>query len=442
MKKKSIIIAVIAISVLAFAALVGSRVQQKKARAEALKAQVPPPAAVSVSPPRLGRMQDSLHLTGNVVSQQSVQLVPKVTGRLISLSVKEGSPVYKGQVLGELDHAELDAQLLQAQASAEAARANLMQQQNGPLKTQIVQARASVGQLEASLKQLQNTFAQNQRDLQRQQSMSAQGVITQQQLELSQTQLNTTQQQIFAMRQQIAGARASLQQLLDGTRPEQIAAAQAQYQQALATIKLYQAQLQNYRLVSPLNGVVTERHLDPGNLVGPPNSVIDLAQNGQLEIEIFLPERDLSKARMGQLVQVQTTESKEAPMSAHITHIAPVVNPQTRLVKLIARLDSPKFLPAGMLLDCAVVVQDKARALIVPAESVIYEEQKSMIYIVEANKVVGKTVKTGLRTPEEVEIQSGLSPSDQVIIRGAQFVKPGDRVQVQSDIQVKASHGN
>jgi len=421
--------------VLAFAALVGSRVQQKKARAEALKQQVPPPTAVAVAAPRQGRMVDALNLTGNVVAQQEVQLVPKASGRLNSLWVQEGSPVVRGQQLGEIDHAELDAQILQAQASAQTAKANLAQMQNGPLKTQIAQARASVRQLEATLQQLQTSSAQTERDLQRQQALAAEGVITPQQLELSRTQLQSSKQQILAMEQQIVGARANLQQLLDGTRPEQIESARAQYHQALATIRLYQAQLQNYRLISPLTGIVTQKHVDPGNLVGSSGPVLSLAQNQRPEVEIFLPEREIEKVHTGQQVELRAAGFANQVFIAHLTQISPIVNPQTRLVKLTARLDSSRSLPSGMLVDCQIVLQEKQKTWVVPAESVIHEKTGDLVYTVKNKTVTAKPVKTGLRTPEEIEVLQGLVAADQVIVKGNSFVRPGDKVQVQAAVQ-------
>lgn len=435
MKKKWLIIGAVVLVVLLFVGLVGSRVKEKKQRDAALKNQVPPPPAVAVALPRNGRIADTLKLPGNVVSQQSVQVIPKVSGRLMTLLVNEGSPVRAGQLLGEIEHTELDAQLLQAQASAQASKANLDLQVNGPLPTQIAQSRASVRQLEASLGQLQATRAQNERDLERQQNLANEGVATQQQLETTRTQLQSVQQQILAMQQQIAGARASLQQLLDGTRPEQIAGARAQYNQALATIALYKAQLANYRLISPLNGVVTRKYLDAGNLVAAPNPILTLNQSARPEIEVFLPERNLGEVRLNQDVEVSSGGLGNRTLHGHISRISPVVDPQTRLVKLTVLLDTPEQLRAGMLLDCTIVLSAKAHVLMVPVDSVVREGNKSYVYTVANNQVQSRTVTTGLRTPDEVEIRQGIGPKDQVIIRGTSFVRPGDKVQVQKPVQ-------
>jgi HlyD family secretion protein len=438
MNKQKLLIGIVVLSVLLFAALVGTRVQQKKVRTQALKQQVPPPVAVAVRSPRQGRMADSLRLSGQVVAEQQVELVPKASGRLARLWVQEGSPIKAGQLLAEIEHLELDAQILQAQASIEAARANLKQLRNGPLQTQIAQARASVRQLEALLKQLQTTQTQHERDYLRQQALAAEGVVTAQQLEMSRTQMTAAQQQILAMEQQIAGARASLQMLLDGTRPEQIAAAQAQVHQAEATLSLYRAQLQNYYLYAPLTGVITQKRLDPGNMVGPSSPILSLARTSVPEIEIFLPEREREKVQPGQRVNVY--RSGQNPLVATVHRVSPVVDAQTRLVKLTVRPEGGSGLVAGGIVECELVLKEQMRTLVVPVEAVVRQQNQTLVYLVKDQKVSARSVLTGLRTPEEIEIRQGLRPTDAVIVRGTQFVQPGDRVQVQPAVAEDLQH--
>ncbi|MGV3525706.1 MAG: efflux RND transporter periplasmic adaptor subunit [Candidatus Sericytochromatia bacterium] len=432
MHKKHLMIGAVILTLVLFAGLVGLRIQQKNAREAALKEQVPPPTAVAVSQPRRGNMSDSLQLPGNVVAREEVQIVPKASGRLMTLLVQEGSPVRAGQLLGEIDHLELDAQMAQARASAQVAKANLDQLVNGPLQTQIAQAKASVSQLESSLAQLRVSQAQSERDLARQQTLLTEGVVTQQQYETARAQLDGLRQQIMGMQQQIAGARASLQQLLDGNRPEQIEGARGQYNQALATIRLYEAQLANYRLISPISGVVTQKQLDAGNLVAAPSPILTIAQNASPEIEMFLPERELPRVKLRQAVEIRSSSLPNQVLKAVIGKISPVVDPQTRLVKLTAYLTPSRPLKAGMLLDCRIVLEQRSNTLTVPPEAIIQEDNKSVVYVTVNNQVESRPVQLGLRSPSEVEIRKGLKPQEQVIVKGASYVRPGDKVQVQA----------
>lgn len=435
MQKKYLIVAAIALSLLLFVGVIGFRIQQKNEREASLKSQTPPPTAVAVQPPRQGRMASFIQLPGNVVAGEEVKLSPKVSGRLLNLKVEEGSAVRVGQLLGEIDHLELDAQLNQAKASMLVAKANLDQLLNGPLQTQIDQARASVRQLEASLGQLQVSQRQSQRDLERQKLLVSEGVITAQQYETTATQLEGLNQQIMAMQQQIAGANASLQQLLDGNRPEQIESARGQYLQAQASVQLYEAQLTNYRLISPIEGVVSQKHVDVGNLVAAPNPILTLVQNSNPKIELFLPERELPRVRLKQSLEVRSQALPDQVISAVITQISPVVDQQSRLIKLTAMPNDPKPLRAGMLLDCRLTLEERPNTLIVPAEAVITTLAEPTVYVAVDQKVEARPVKIGLRSPSEIEILEGLQAQEQVIVKGMTYVQPGDPIQIQPPVK-------
>lgn len=431
MTQKRILILSSLVVLVLFGALVYSRIQDKNKKAAELKNMQPPPTSVVALPPKQGSISDAIALSGNVVAQEEVSIVSKAAGRLVSLTVNEGSTVVKGQLLGSLEHGELNAQLDQARASAEVAKANLNQTLSGPLKTQVDQSLASVNQLKASRAQLLTNLEQNQRDLERQQLLLADNIGTPQQVESLMTQVNVLKQQVAGLNFQIDGAQASHQQLLNGSRPEQIESARAQYTQALASIKIYQAQMQNYQLVSPINGVVTQKQTDAGNYVSPSVPILTLAKQGQAKVELFLPERDLPKIKLKQAVEMRSTAYPDQVIMGSIRSISPVVNSQTRLVKLTVYPTGQNPLKAGMLLECRIVLTEHHNALTVPLEAVIQDQDNPQLYLANAGKVEARTVKLGLRSGSEIEITEGLKKQDQVIIKGTHYVKPGDKVQTQ-----------
>src|SRR5687768_1958821 len=120
MKRKKIYITIFLI-VLVFAGLVAVRVNQRNEEKEALKTTKPPVTAVSVIKPKKGKISETFSTTGMLISKNEVQVTAKISGRLNSLSVDEGSFVSVGQVIGEIDHSELDAQIAQAQAQLKVA---------------------------------------------------------------------------------------------------------------------------------------------------------------------------------------------------------------------------------------------------------------------------------------------------------------------------------
>ncbi len=431
MTQKRIIILSSLLVVVLFGALVFSRIQDKNKKAAELKNMQPPPTSVVALSPKQGSISDAIVLSGNVVAQEEVSVVSKASGRLVSLNVNEGSVVVQGQLLGSIEHGELNAQLDQARAAAEVSKANLNQTLSGPLKTQLDQSLASINQLKASRAQLLANLEQNQRDLERQQILLADNIGTSQQVESLLTQVNVMKQQLAGLDFQIVGAQASHQQLLNGSRPEQIESARAQYTQSLASIKIYQAQLQNYMLVSPINGVVTQKQTDAGNFVSPSVAILTLAKQGQAKVELFLPERDLPKIKRQQTVEMRSTAYPGQVFKGSIHTISPVVDPQTRLAKITVYPNTQNPLKAGMLLECRIVLAEHHNALTVPVEAIIQNQEQSQLYLANQGTVEARSVKLGLRTGSEIEITAGLNQQDQVIVKGTHYVKPGDKVQTQ-----------
>jgi len=434
--KKSRIILLVSVIAIIFIGLIFFRIHEKNVRSNAIKNMVKQATPVTVQNPKYGRIADILSTTGTLVSPDEVQIIAKVTGRLTNLKVDEGSPVYAGQIIGEIDHSETDAQILQAQAQAYTANANFSLQVNGPLAEQIKQARASVKQAEANLKQLQTNAAHIEADYNRYQQLANEGVISQQQLETSKTQRDAIREQIKAAQQQVISARAALKILTDGTRPEQVSAARGQLAQANATIKLYKAQLDNYFIRSPITGVVSKRNFNVGSLVSPglPTPIFTIIQNNNLKLDMNIPERDLSRIRVGQIIEVTTPALPDQIITTSIKNINPAVDLQTRLVKVKALLSSNFGLLSGMIVNCSIISKQKTKAMLLPAEAIIIKNNKPIVYVAIKDKVYDKPVTIGLRTPVDVEIINGVNTNDQVIIKGNNYVQPGDSIKIQTDI--------
>jgi HlyD family secretion protein len=447
MRKRKIYI-IIFLVVVVFTALVGVRVKQRNEEKLLLKEKKPPVTAVSVILPKQGKIAETFSTTGMLVSKNEVQVTPKVSGRLNSLTVDEGSFVSAGQVIGEIDHSELDAQIMQAQAQLKVANANLSLQLAGPQDMQVVQSEASVrqaeaslGQAQANLGQLRVSLARAQTDLIRNQALQTQGAIPMNQVETSQSQVDTlqkqiiaAQQQVRAVQQQVVSARAASQLVKEGTRKEQIASVRATTEQANAGINILRAQLANYRVTSPLSGVVTKRNLDAGSLAGPSTPIITVSQNARPDLEMNIPEKQILNVKVGQQVNIESSSFPDKNMAVTITKISPVVDLQTRLVKVTGAVNSPLPLKIGMSFDCKIVLNQKNNSMILPSEAIIQQENIRLVYLSVNNKVVARKVTTGIQTPTEIEVKSGLKPDDQVIYKGNTFVKPGDKIQIEKDL--------
>jgi HlyD family secretion protein len=428
---------IISIIVLGIVLLVAYRLKEKNESQASLGKPKNQKIPVTVITPKKGYFSSTLTVSGTVLPKEEVEVTPKANGKLLSLLVEEGASVKAGQVIGTIDHSELDAQVEQAEAQARIARANLSMSVNGPLQPQVVQARTLINQGEANLKQLEASRANIERDLASYEALLSKGIIPAQQVNNTRMQLEIARQQIAAARQQMESSRQSLKLLTDGTRPEQIEVNRGQLDNALATIKFYRSQLADYNILSPINGVITKKFLSGGSLVNQNTPIVTVSKDSDPEIVMNVPEKEIENIRVGQKVDIKTSGSSDKVYPGVIKEVYPNIDNQTRMAKVKAQFISKEPLKLGMLLVCNIYTVEKQNTLVLPTDAVIKEKDKIYVYTVNANKAVKKAVTLGIEEPDETEVISGIQPTEKVILKGNTFVKPGSAIEVHSESRIK-----
>ena len=378
-------IAIILIVVLAFGALVVRRWNQRQATQAELAAIKPSPLRVVGTHPQRMTLRETLKVAGTVSARTQVTVVPKVSGRIARMLVEEGAHVRPGQLLAEIEHPELSAQLAQAQAAVATARAAI--------------AQGRINALNAAT------------DEKRLKPLIAEGAISSQQWD---------------------GAVAK-RQLAD----QQVVAAQAQLAQAQASVRVIEVQLSNYLVTAPIAGQITQRNVDGGAMASVTAPLFTLAQTGNLRAEFDLPERHLGKIRFGQPVLVATLAQADRPVRGVVREISPVVDPQSRLVRIKVDLPASGVLRPGLSVDGEFVLAERARALALPLEAVRAEGDKRIVIIAAEGKASERVITTGIQNLKHVEVLAGLTATDTIVIAGQSFLKPGDPVTVELGDGVK-----
>lgn len=219
-------------------------------------ASVAKPAAVtpmvSVEPAALDTLQQTLQVTGNLRSNQDVNLGSKISGRVARVLVNEGDRVKRGQVLVQLDDKDLRAQVDQARAGVLTAQAQVKQAQaNYPstkaqVESGVVQAEAALQQAKAKLRQAQLNEP-NQTTALNSQLKNAQEAVNVAESRVAQAQQSAklmdqqTQSAVKSAQANVDRAKAALDEVVRGSRTQQIA-------QAQASVNLAQAQLNNAKV--------------------------------------------------------------------------------------------------------------------------------------------------------------------------------------------------
>jgi len=245
-------------------------------------------------------------ITSGHVEATDVRLATKVAGRVDSVAVKEGDSVTAGQELARIETTDIELMLRQARAERSAVDAELRLRVNGARKEDIEEMQS---QLRATELELEGAA----RDFRRLDALVERGSGADKARDDAKTRMDVLQAKVEALR-------AALARLEAGFRKEEIDATRARLEAVDARIAQLEQQLDDCRIVSPTPGVVTERLVEPGELVavGGPLLVVTDLQDAWLNI--YVGEPDLPRVKIGEPATVVTDDGQER--KGTITYVA------------------------------------------------------------------------------------------------------------------------
>ena len=205
-------------------------------------------------------------------------------------------------------------------------------------------------------------------------------------------------------------------------------AANARVRVASAQRGELRARINRLNIVAPADGLLLERNVEPGQVVGSGSGVLfRIAKGGEMELLAQLGETDLAALSLGVAAQVTPVGSSKV-FSGQVWQLSPVINPQTRQgTARIALPYAPELRPggfAGVAITSGTVV-----APVLPESAVLADDKGNYTYLVDKNgKVSRREVKVGNVTDSGLVILSGLSGNEHVVVRAAAFLSPGETV--------------
>jgi HlyD family secretion protein len=205
---------------------------------------------------------------------------------------------------------------------------------------------------------------------------------------------------------------------------------------ANARVRVAQAQLGQSRarigrldIRAPASGLVLERKLEAGQVVGPGSGALfRIAQDGQMELRARLSQEDLARVTIGTPATVTPIGSTET-FAGRVWQVAPVIDPQTRQGDARISLPYAKALRPGGFASVEMRV-GMVTAPLLPESAVQSDERGNYVYVVDgANKVARRSVKIGDVSDAGVAITEGLQGNERIVLSAAPFLNPGDSVQ-------------
>lgn len=189
----------------------------------------------------------------------------------------------------------------------------------------------------------------------------------------------------------------------------------AEAQQGVAERALRNAQVQ-----APFAALVAQRMVSRGEFVAPGARLFDLVAMDPIEVEFRLPERDSGRVRLDQPVAIRVAPRPDDVFEARISMVSPVIDPQTRTLRVEARLDNPEgLLRPGLFARVDVGVAERSGVVMVPEQAVMQRALGPIVFTVDdEDRVHEREVRTGPHRGGAVEILSGVAPGDWVVTSG------------------------
>ncbi|MBI1874460.1 MAG: HlyD family efflux transporter periplasmic adaptor subunit [Acidobacteria bacterium] len=247
------------------------------------------------------------------VEAEEIQLAAKVGGRVVELKVGEGARVSVGQVVARLESTDTELALERARADRRQAEAQLRLLQAGPAPEDVRQAEAQIAAAEAEAALARDELAAAERDLERFETLLDSNAGSRKQRDDAATKRDVARQRVRAMDERARAARATLARLRAGARAQEIDAARARVAAAHAAIKSLEQTSRDATVTAPLAGVVTQRLVDPGEIVPPGTPLLAIANLDEVWANVYVEEPVVPRIRLGQEATLRTDAGTALP---------------------------------------------------------------------------------------------------------------------------------
>lgn len=306
-------------------------------------------------------------ISGSLDPALAATVRAQVAGPVLSTDADIGQHVARGQLLARIDATALQEGYQSARAGVASARVQ---------------------------------FDLAQRNLQRSQTLLGAGAIAPRDLETAQ--------------QGVASARAALD------------AAQAQ-------LAVAQKNLANTRITAPFTGIVSQKSVNPGDVVQPGAPLFTVVDPSSMRLAASVPSDQLAQLRLGTHVTFSVTGYPGRAFTGTVTRVSPAVDPATRQVPILVTVPNPgRQLVAGLFAD-GRIASEAQHGIVVPLGAVDTRYQRPAVVKLHQGKVERVDVQLGMRdeAAETVQIVSGVSAGDTLLVGAAQGITPGTPVRVQ-----------
>jgi membrane fusion protein, multidrug efflux system len=216
-----------------------------------------------------------------------------------------------------------------------------------------------------------------------------------------------------------------------------LASAEAALAAAQGNVGALATRLGETRIESPLDGVVSQRRLDPGALVGPTSgssSIVTVERIDEMRVFIPVNEREVAALRVGQDAHLELDAFPGKSYGGKVVRISPAFDPVTRTLDAEVHVKNPGELRSGMYGRASIVTAVHRDAVVIPSASVQVSNDAHIVYVLQGDKVKRSEIQVGVDGGTWLEVTSGLAKGAEIVSAGADALSDGALVRAQRNV--------
>lgn len=347
---------------------------------------------------------DYYEAVGTVRAKTNTVLSSKVVGTVIALQAREGDRVRAGQVLVEVDNRDAKTQVQKAQAGVREAQTGIAEVDKNIRAAEAAKAAADANRALAA-----STLKRYQALLERR-SVSPQEfdeVETKHKIALAEVERAERMLQAAIAHKNVVAAKVD---------------------QAQADVAVAQVYAGYARITSPLNGIVVTKHAEVGSLAAPGQPLLTIEDNNY-RLEAAVEESQLRNIRLGTSAMVTIDALGPEELSGRVAEIVPAADPASRSYTVKIDLPGQPLLRSGLFGKARFLSGDR-QVLTVPSKAILQRGQLSSVYVVDASGIARlRLITLGKALGERVEVLSGLSDGERILVESSAINREGVKVQ-------------
>ncbi len=345
-------------------------------------------------------------------------VMPKIGAPVQKFLVNRGDHVRAGQLLAVLENRDLEAAASAAKSQVDQAEANLRSTESAAVPEAVTKAQTDV----ASDREQMDAAS---RALESRQKLFQEGALARKSVDDAAVAYAQAKAQFETASEYLRAFESVGKQEQIKTAQAQVAAAQAQYRAAAAQVSYSE-------ILSPIAGVIADRPLYAGEMAAPGSPLLTVMDTSRVVARANIPQALTASIKIGNAAAIRLTNG-QTEVPARVTVVSPATDPASTTLQVWAEAANPgERLKPGASVRLSIVTETIARAVVIPAGAILPgEEGGTAVLVVSADSTVHrKTIETGARDGDKVQILSGVAPGERVVTAGGVGLDDNSKVRI------------